>query len=334
MGEPTGVKSFISIGLEGTAATPVKGQVYLDAISENLLGKGEPIRSRALNQQPSATKAVQGQYRADGDINFEATPDKVTKILYAILTSLGSTGTVDPYTHVFKNAATLRPLTVQILRPTGQYFVYPGQYINRLTIRGVIDAIAEVTAGLAGRAKERIYDAEKSDVGIAYCTEDSFVFHQASTTLHGVASTDTNNWQIDIDTGLATPKGQGAGRAPNRAHSQERKVGFSFDVVFDTIEEHRRWMGAASSAYPINVADTLQTFAIQLLYTASANRILQIDLTKAYYRTSGMPVQGKGVVTQRCEGETLWDPTDTDIKITLKNGESNTVITTAGTDIP
>lgn len=335
MADPSNYYGFCGVGLETTAGTPVRSQHELDLLSETLQGKGEPIRSSAINRTRAVKKAVQGPYRADGDLNVEVTPDKFTKLLYAMF-DLTTTGSAAPFTHVFKSGDVLRPLTVQVRRDD-VYFVYPGQYVSRLVLRGVIDQILQATVSLAGRAKERLYNAEQSDAGITQSVLSPFAFIEATTTLHGAASTDTNNWEVNVDTGLITPKGLGAGRAPNRAHPGDSLVSGSFDVVFDTVEEHRRWMGAATSTYPINVADILQTFAIQLKYAKAGPPIEEftIDITKAYYAASGPALTGReGVIMQPCQFKSLWDNTDTDIKITIKSDETNTIITTLGTNIP
>lgn len=330
-GDPTNYRSYLGIALEATAGTPAQALHEMDFISETLRGQGEPIRRKCINRKRSVKGAVQGPYSAEGDVNLEVTPDKFTTFLYAALTARTTSGSADPYTHVFKPGDSLLPLSVHIQR-ANQVFIYPGQYVNRLTFRGVIDAILEATVGLQGRAKEVVYDVEKSDASIAASAEDPFVFQQATTTLHGSASTDTNNWEVSIDTGLTRAKGLGAGRAHNRAHPGDSLVQGSFDVVFDTIEEHRRWLGAANSTYPIQVADTLQTFALRLLYTASAGRKLQIDIPKAYYKTSGPAVNGReGLVMQRCEFAGLYSASDgADVVITVTNGEAAAAITTQG----
>ncbi|MFN3652229.1 MAG: phage tail tube protein [Armatimonadota bacterium] len=334
MADPVGHASFLGIGLENTAGTPVKSQVELDFISESLRGVGEPIRRRSINRTRAVKGAVMGPYRIEGDLNLEVTPDKITKLLYAALIGIATAGTIAPFTHTFKPGAGLKPLTAQLLRDD-QYFVYPGLHVSRLTFRGVIDQILEATVGLAAKGKERIYNAEQSDVAIAASTLDPFVFHQGVVTLHGAANTDTNNWEISIDTGLQTPKGLGAGRAPNRAHAGDNVVTGSFDLVFDTVEAHRRWMGASSSAYPILVADTLQTFALQLKYTAGANAELTIDIPKAYYTASEPSVQGRdGVIIQRCQFGSLYDVASlADVVLTVKNAEAAASITGLGTDI-
>jgi len=330
----TSALSFLGIGFENTSGIPVKSQVELDFISENLRGQGEPIRRRCINRRRTVKGAVMGAYRAEGDINLEATPDKITKLLYAALTGLTTSGSADPYTHVFKTGDTLRSLTAQVKR-NAQYFVYPGLHVQRLTFRAVIDAIMEMTVGLAGKGKEKIYNAEQSDVGIAASSDDPFVFHQAVLSLHGATNDDTNNWEISVDTGLTTPKGIGAGRAPNRAHPGDSVVTGSFDQVFESIEAHRRWMGAATSGYPIEVGNNVQTFAAQLKYTAAASRELILDLPKVYYTASEPAVQGRdGVIMQRCQFSTLYDNAEgTDIKITIKNAETNGVIVALGTNI-
>src|ERR1041385_5866159 len=97
--DPVNFLGFATVGLENTAGTPVKGQVELDLISETLRGQGEPIRSRAINRSRAVKKAVMGPYRAEGDLNMEVTPDKVTRLLYAALTSLDTAGSSDPSTH-------------------------------------------------------------------------------------------------------------------------------------------------------------------------------------------------------------------------------------------
>lgn len=333
MGEPVSYASFVGIALENTAGTPVKSLYELDFISESLRGQGEPIRRRCINRTRAVKGAVQGPYSAEGDLNMEVTPDKVTTLFHAAL-PVSSTGTADPYTHVFKPGTVLHPLTVQVKRDDW-YFVYPGQYVNRITLRGVIDAIMEATFNLQGKGKEVLYDAEQSDAALAASSQDPFVFHQGAVTLHGSANTDTNNWEVNINTGLQRAKGIGAGRAHNRAHPGDSVCSGSFDLVFDTVEAHRRWMGAAASTSPISVADTLQTLAIRLLYTASASRKLQVDIPKAYYTASEPAVQGRGgLIIQRCQFSSLYNAGDTsDVYLTVTNGETNGNITTAGVNI-
>lgn len=333
MGNPSNFAAFCGIARENTAGIPVKSLHELDFISETLHGQGEPLRRRTINRKRAVKGAVQGGYSAEGDLNLEATPDKISQLLYAAFTNLNTTGSGEPYTHVFKPGNTLLPLSVQVKRQE-QYFVYPGQYVNRLTWRGVVDAILEMTAGLQGRAKEKIYDAEQSDAGITASELDPFVFWGATCSLHGGASTDTNNWELSAQTGLTRHKGIGAGRAHNQAHPGDSQVTGSFDVVFDTIEEHRRWMGAAASTYPIDVANTLQTFAAQLKYVSGVYE-LQFDLPKAYYKASAPAVSGReGLIMQRCEFETLWDEDeDCDLKITLVNNEANSVVVATGVNI-
>lgn len=334
-GDPVNFRSFLGIGIEGTAGAAVKALYELDFISETLRGQGEPIRRRCINRTRSVKGAVMGGYSAEGDINLEVTPNMVSTLFYAALTSLATVGTTDPYTHTFKPSTSLKPVTVHIQRGN-QVFVYPAQFVNRITFRGVIDAILEATFGMQGRALERVWDVEKSDAAIAASTEDPFVFWGATVALHSGATADTNNHDLTINTGLTRHKGLGSGRGHDRAHPGDSLVEGSFDLVFDTIEEHRRWMGAAASSYPIDVANTLQTLALQLKYTQSANRVLTIDVPKAYYKTSGPAVTGReGIVLQRVDWSSLYNTADlSDVVLTLKNGEANAAITTAGVAIP
>jgi hypothetical protein len=323
------------VGIQAAAGAPVVAKYELDFISETLHGQGEPIRRKSINRTRAVKGAVMGGYSAEGDISVEVTPDKFSTLLYAALTSLQTTTSADPFTHVFKPGATLLPLSVHLQR-ANQLFVYPDQYVNRLTFRGVIDAILEATVGLQGRGLERVYNEEKSDALIAVSSADPFVFWGATVQLHGSASTDTNNHELSINTGLTRVKGLGAGRPHNRAHPGDSLVEGSFDFVFDSIEEHRRWMGAASSSYPINPANTLQTLTLQLKWTQSASRTLTIDIPKAYYKASGPAVNGReGIVMQRCEWSSLYNgsPDLADVVVTLKNGEANAAITAAADPI-
>lgn len=333
MGNPTSYASFLGIGLEGTPGTPVVSKYELDLVSETLHGVGEPIRSRAINRTRSVKKAVQGPYSAEGDLVVEWTPDMVTTLLYCAFAK-ATTGSSDPYTHVFTPGADLRSFTAQIKRDD-VYFIYPGLYINRISIRAVIDQILEGTFNVQGRAKEVLYDVEKSDGAIAASSADPFVFLQGAVTLHGTPNTDTNNWDIQFGTGLQRNKGLGAGRAHNRAHEGDSTCTGSFDIVFDTVEAHRRWMGASASTYPILVGDAVQTAAAQLVYTASATRKLQIDIPKLYYTASEPAVRGReGLIIQRCQFASLYDAVTTgEFKITVINGEQGSAITTAPTAI-
>ena len=328
-GDPTNYRSFLGVGLQSAAGTPAVAKYELDYISEALHGVGEPIRRKSINRKRSVKGAVMGGYSIEGDINLEVTPDKFTTLLYAAL-GLATVGTTDPYTHTFKPGDSLLPLSVHVQR-ANQLFLYPDLYVNRISFRGVIDAILEATVGLPGRGLERIYNVERSDGAISASALDPFVFWGATVSLHGSATTDTNNHELTINTGLTRAKGLGAGRAHNRAHPGDSLVEGSFDLVFDTIEEHRRWMGAAASSYPIDPANTLQTLALQLKYTQSASRVLTIDVPKAYYKASGPAVSGReGIVMQRCEWSSLYNTGDlADVVITVLNAEANAAITTA-----
>jgi len=333
-GAPVNYRSFLGVALEATAGTPVKSLYELDFVSETIKGVSTPIRRKSINRKRSVKGAVMGAYSAEGDINLEVTPDKVSTLFYAALTGITNSGTAAPYTHSFKPGTTLLPLTLQIQR-ANQIFIYPAQYVSKIVLKGIIDAIMEAQIGLKGAALEKIYDTEQSDAGITASALDPFVFYQGTVSLHGAATTDTNNWNVEIDTGLQLHKGLGAGRAANRAHPGDAVCKGSFDIVFDTIEEHRRFLGASSSSYPISPGNTLQTLDAQLLYTAGQYSLL-VEMTKLYYEASGPNINGReGIVIQPLQFSSLYDGSpDADVTLTLINNETASAITTAGTAIP
>lgn len=484
MAQPISTLSQVAIGLEGTPGTPVKAGAILDAGSITLAGKGTPIRSRALTGTRQAKKVVMGAYQAEGDIVFDVTSDKCTKIFYATLSNLTTTGGADPYTQVFKSGNSLPSMTVLKKLPQtngDMYIVYPGCVVKSLKLDAKIDAILEATVSLMSRAGEivsmgnfaaaagtvaatgttvtgtlttftsdfsvgatiqiggqwRTVTAIASDLSLtvntgflpaiaagatAYKTiitgiqdpaaaassENPFVFHQGvvalgsggtagagtvaatGTTVTGTGTTftnlfnvgdiitisgqarviqtitsdtalvvtlpwnpaiaggssymaskgnaDTTNWVIEIDTGLTTPKGLGAGRVPNRAHPGDEIVKGSFDMVFDNITEHRRWMGILDTTGdlpPLNVGTSVATFPIQLNFiqvgTATA-RTLQIDIPSAYLTVSDEPITDRNhVITQKIQFEAINNANFASaIQITVQNGETNANITNAG----
>lgn len=476
MPEPIGALSHVGIALEATPGIPVKPLHQLDYVSESLHGKGGPIRSRAINGTRAVKKAVMGAYNADGDIQIEVTPDKVTTLLYAALSTL-ATAAGTPNVHQFKTGGILRPFTTQIYRPEGaggKYFVHPGCYISQIAFAAAIDEILMATFSLGSRSYERVYDTDQSDAAVTASALDPFVFHQGSVDISSKAGTgtvaasgtavtgtgtlftteasvgdritiagqtrsitvigsatgltvdtafspavsagayytinraiagtgtisstgaavagvgtafttqlrpgdtiisasgqartvatitsdtvltvttafspdvttaaftvlnvpnlDTNNWNININTGLSFNKGIGAGRAPNRAYPGDSVVSGSFDLVFDDITQHQRWMGQASRSSGMTPGTAIQLFAVQLLFQASSTAILQIDLPRVYYTDSAPAVSGRdGVILQPLTFEALYDPTwQTDILITISNSESNASIITPGVAI-
>lgn len=393
--QPIGALAQVGVSSEvypGVAVAPVN---LIDAISCNLSGKGTPIRSRAMNASRMAKKAVMGAYRADGDQEFEVTPDKVSSIFKAILSGYSVSGGSDPYTHVMKTGSSLGSLTVVKKMPqfNDQWFLFAGQYVNQLSFRADLDQILLATASLIGVNKEIITDSTAFDGAAAYSSEDPFVFHQGSvlaaanaagtgtlastgTAVTGTTTAfltevqigdeitsdsethrvvavasdtsltvdeawgsdlsgdsftiskrlnkDTDSWVVNILSNVDVHKGIGSGRGPQRAFAGEAMVTGSFNMVFDDPTLHAKWMGASSNASPIEVASTLQTFALQLLFTASASRSLQIDIPKAYLDTSEPSLAGRdGTIVQPVTFSGLYDSSSaSDVVMTLKNGES------------
>jgi hypothetical protein len=412
MAEPIGALGSCGIAIEGGLGAAVKPLYQLDLISESLLGKGGPIRSRAITGSRTVKKAPMGAYRADGDLSLEVTPDKFTTLLYATLTgnasgaaggpvttgtagtgTITSTGTAvvgvgtafltelaigsyivatgggqtrivsaiadnthltvsvafspdvagvafttGPFTHVFRTGPDLKPLTVQMYRPqaTGQYFVYAGCKVERLSFRSVIDAILEATVSLASAYKETIYSADQSDSSVSISALEPFVFHQGTVNVGGAGNTDTNNWQVDIATGLSTPKGIGSGRYPNRATPGDSMISGSFDMVFDSITQHRKWMGATADTSPIALGTAKQAVSLSLTWNNAATaNIMILAIGNAYFTSSEPPITGRdGVIIQRVGFEALYYSSDSsDVKITMVGPEPATLVTTSGSVI-
>ena len=335
MGEAVAWRGFAGFGLEGTEGTGVKSVYKVDLLSESLQGQGEPIIVPIINQSRMDDKVVMGPYESAGDISVAVTPDIFTTLLYSTLTSLASAGTSAPYTHVFKTGSTLKALTAQIQRGDF-YHVYPGLKVARLSFKAVVDAILQATISFGGRAKEKVYNSENSDAGVVYSSNDPFVFLQGALTLHGSSDVLTNDWDVNIDTGLLRNRAIGSGRAHNRAFAGRSRISGSFNRLFEDIEAHRRWMGASSSSYPISVGDAVQFAQAVLLFTASASLTLQIDIPKLYYKASGPALENAdGTVMQRCSfGAKKDSSSGSDIVVTVVNSEANAAITTNGTAIP
>lgn len=401
MSNPISELAFCGFGLENTGGTAVKSQIELDTISSSLMGKGEPLEFMSMNRGRFVKKAAQGLYQVDGDLQYRFTPDKVTKILYAILSSLSSAGTagtgtitstgtalvgvgtsftteftsgdyiveaggqtrivdvitdnthmtvtvayspdvsgvaftIAPFTHTFKTGSTLLPYTIQALYPqaTNRYVFFPGLYASALAMACNIGDALVATLSSMGIGQESIQASEQSDAGIAASVLNPFIFHEAAVTLAGGASLLTRNWNLNIATGLRLFHGIGDGRTPSKAHPGTSRITGTFEMLFDTITEKRKFLGATSDTMPITPGSTLNTLAIVLTFTVDANYVLTITIPAAYYKSVDTPLtlESDNMATVAF-GDIYDTSSSTDITIALKNRTAGSIITALGTNI-
>lgn len=337
---PTAALGFCGIGIEGTAGTAVKSQVELDLVSENMGGTGGGQPFRTINRSRSTTKVLMGPYDGGGEITVGVTADKFTKILSAWAGGTTTAGTAAPYTHTWKTpTGDPSTLTVQLLRPSGYYFVYPGCHVNTLNFRASADEPAlQCTVGFMARAAEYIEDAEASDVAIAASTADPLSTLTGSVTVGGGSVATLADLDLTIDAALIGRRGIGQGRTINRVYPGFQVVRGTFTLAFESISEHRKWMGAASDSYPINIANVVRFSTLIFEFQDPANpttRKLNIQVGQAFYESSEPRMESPdGIVTWRLSFNSKYYATDTsDVVLTMTNGETDADIDTAGTDI-
>lgn len=329
---PVGSCSFLGIGLEGSAGYPVLSQVEIPFTSESLEGKGEPIRSKAVHRIRSTRRAVMGAYAASGEIAFEVTPSRISKIIYAILSDLTTAGN-GPYSHTFTTGSGILPTTVQVGKAS-RFHIYPGCYPSALKLRAAIDEIVTGTLSVLSMASEIILDAEASDPAMAAGPDTPFVFYDGLVTVAGEQTTDTNNWEINIATGAQATAAVRRRRNPSRVFGGEALVTGSFEMLFSSAGEHKRWMGYAAPEFPLRITRNLVTFPASLVFLNAAGECLSIDLPKIYYSASGAPIEGRQGIVQRLRFAALLDEAAaSDVVVTLTNAETNASITAVGTEI-
>jgi len=336
----------VAVGLQADA-NPVKCVSYLDATSCTLQGTRTIKQYETLGNGRKITKSGVGPHTVGGDIAFNFTPDKVSQILYAILGRLdGNTSTAAPITHVLRPSniegqPALRPLTVEVRRGDS-YFVYPNCYAERLVLRPSEDDDLTATVTLAGLALERVYDAPQVDPACAASSLMPFAFHGATVKqcAYGevLAETElTSGWNLEISTGFASRRQLGNGLVAGKGRPGRSRVRGSFDLIFESDAELKRWMGDSSTVYPKSPGTHRRYLAMQIAYThADTNATLTIDVPRALYEGEATPAteSAEGFLIQPLQFVTEWDSVmDCDVKLTLVNSETNAVITKAGTKI-
>lgn len=343
MSNPVGYNSRLGIGLENTAKTRVKNQILLDFVSENVVGKGEPNVSPAVTSGRFEKKVTHGPYDWSGPVNLEVTPDKITKLLYAAMGQVSTSGTVDPFTHTFKPAATIKPVTLHIYRPgpddagpaEPSYFLYPGGYVDYLEFSQNEENHLALEAGFAGIGMEGIYDAAQEDVGIAYSSADPFTFSELQPSIAGTDIDITSNWKIRFANNLIRRRGSGSGRGMIRAYAGTMRVTGSLEMIFESVTQHRKFLGATANTSPIEVGTTIDLQALQLVWTKSANRVLTAKVSSGFFTVSAPAVKGRDdVIIQALDFRAIYNSGDAAPGyLTMKNGEASATISTLGTDL-
>lgn len=339
MGAPVG--GWVSVGLEGTPGVQVKGQCYLDAVSEGLKPEGGPIRSNALTGGRMPKKVVMDTYDYSGPVPFHVTPDKITKLLYSILSSLSTTVTTDPRTHVFKTGTTLKALTLQTYRPgpddgsKSPYTIYPGAHPEYLEFRQAASGILLGEMGFQGIAGEVPQTGENSDVAIAYSANDPFIYSELAVTIGGGSVVISDDWKIRIASGLIRKRHLAGQRPSNRAYAGDSMVTGEFGLTWEAgaLTEYRKSLGSTADTSPIAIGSTVALQDFTLVWTKSASKKITIQLPNAYYKIASVNIAGRDQVTVlRGSIEALYDTTSgSDVVVTVINSETNANIITAGT---
>lgn len=318
---PSQYNSFLGLGLEGTAGTPVESQYELDMISENIAGTGTPVRRRAINRTRATKGAYMGTYEIGGGFEIEATPDTLPFLMYYAFDKL--TSGAGPYSHQYTTGNTLKSFTAQVKRGD-TYFVYPGLYIASMEFRIAFGGILEVGVEVGGVSTEILYDAEESGAGIADSTIDPYPFNNMGVSIGPTGDLelldDTDNWRINVNTGFNRAGGLSTRRHLNRGFPGDQIISGSFDKIFLDEDLHRAWMGENAATYPGEVGGDVQYREINVSIGVGSHN-LTITLPEVFFTATTPAITGRdGVVRQTVNFEASWDiTTGRDFKAMLTN---------------
>lgn len=328
MADATGAQTKTGLGLETAYGTQVKAQVLLDARNNTIAGEYDRIQSQALKSGRMRRPSVAGAARIGGGFQCEVTPDGFTRVLLAAVGSVSTTGAADPYTHTFSPPAA-GPKPVTLMRLMGDIIAVHSCLINQIAIRAELDEMALADVEVVGKS-ERIttsgFDASAFGAA-AYAADPAFTFVQAEAQIGGVKNCDVSSCVFTLNNNLdekrtfcsAFPANQGPGMLD---------LTYEMDMYFSSDLELRKYLGvAAGAAYPYVATTTTLTSSVSLEFTAGANRSLKIASAACEVEAPLPPVESPEYLRQRVVYRAR------DLAITVKNAETNAVLTTAGTAI-
>jgi hypothetical protein len=224
----------ISIGVEGTAYTPVKPDMILSTDGNTLAFPTRVASKRVQFRQGNRTIHVRSTSGVSGGITFSVTPDKCSLLFYGLTGSDSITGAASPYTHNCTPATDgFRPtFTAQRIRSTESFDVFSGLTVNGLSLSHDGDDFLVASVDFIGKQMQA-YAEDKNDAGAAASSTQPFGRAQVAYQKGGTAQS-ASGLSLQFSNGL--PPQRQTGDTPRL---QARRPG------------SRRYRAASGSPLPI-----------------------------------------------------------------------------------
>ncbi len=313
MNDVVGTQTKTGVALEaaftGTPPMPIpaRAQGLLDFTSNSIQGSAARIDSGALRPGRYRRKGVAGAHEVTGSVAFEVTPDVCSKMLYAALGTLVTTGATAPYTHTMtaRAASTLPSLTIS--RSVGPIIVYhAGAMVNTLTLRTQMDQVLTAEAEMVAIREVIDTNTAARDTAIfgtaGYSVLDAFVFNQALVRTGNdlgslVDNMTVRGFDITIGNNLLDKRVIRRARTPLKYTPQRVDISGSMDMFFESEFALRKAFGNSGAAYPFEAGSSLGTGSVTLEFISGAN-ILLFEFGYVEFEAQVPTVDDEGYVMQ------------------------------------
>lgn len=304
---------YVGIGREAPFKTPVAATKYIDVVGESLVpSRGYRITSGVGSQAPLGKSATREGAR--GGIVFPVRPDNITNILKSVMGAVTSTiiGATTAYTHVFKMDDVLTSLTLRVGKELDEE-IYAGCVTDSLALSGAADDDLQASVGIIG--------AQKPTTGAiaapTFSAIPTFPYQQNVVTLGGAAFAVCEGFILQINRSIDDYRVCGDLTLP-RIKPQNRMVSGRMVLDFADITQRDIFLNDTE------LANLRFKFEGGTIPAAPASKYtFDIVLPKLWYAAyPGPSLRGRARLQAAADFGTLYDATDTELKITIINEET------------
>ncbi len=350
-----GLDTYLGIGREAVAGTPVKAQALASFIPRDSMGhQTTTIESQSGSVPDRMLRDIKpGLWHEQGTLNVEVQPEG--GFLVALLALMGAHADTGPtdlcYTHTFKTSGTPDPVTlVEIMQQETPYaHVYPGGYIYGMELGINKDGILE--AALQAMA-QKVWEYDATKGGTSWANVVNSFATSTSPTIPGIGLGISLDGGSTIDTDVLPDGNLGVASSIKPLHTLNRsrhpsRFGFgrqlvsgTFNKLFSTMDEVKKFFGLSSGALY-----TLQPGTVLGEYDLVYDWIGELAGTTTYYELKARmrkakliaysaPIAGEEEIVQQLGWKAIYDSgSASDVEFTIVNKDAATYLDATGTAI-
>lgn len=323
MSDPAlGTNAVVAIDFEqswGTAKGSPDGR-KIAVLSNGMTGTQEMLDNPNLGGDFNPRDATSGKKAASGSLVFVPNITMLPLILDWLTNSIASTGSADPYTHVFKLGSAVPKSCVLetdfLVGASHKFAIASGVRINRLTIPIDAAGFLQMSADLIAKdvlVGDTAYDASLTDWTLATPFEH-LQLASADVKLDTVAIGYVLGGSINVNANLyADDYRVGAGGARGSLVPGRHSIDGSLRIALDNTAVMAMLAGGAAHA-------------LSFKWTCTTNRTFQLDLPRVIFQKTQPTLNDAGPVIVEAQFRASKDSGEaTAFKATVVNDQAGTV---------